>query len=89
MTEQSKGTISKGSPTVTDIAFGQLVPSSDPTKIVINSCFSDISWLEYKKSDGSLYNDVPGGKHRTQVLAQDEGGTWKIDQLAMNVVGTC
>jgi hypothetical protein len=89
ITEQSKGAVSKGSPTVTDISFGQMVPSSDPTEIVINSCFSDAAWLEYKASDGSLLNNVPGGEHRTQVLAKDENGTWKIDQLAMNAVGTC
>jgi hypothetical protein len=89
MAEQAKGAVSKGSPSVTDLSFGQMVPSTDPTEIVINSCFSDVSWLEHKASDGSLYDDVPGGKHRTQVLAEDENGTWKIDQLAMNGVGTC
>lgn len=89
MTEQSKGAVSKGSPEVTDISFGQMAPSTNPTEIVINSCFSDSSWLEYKASDDSLFDSVPGGKHRTQVLAVDENGTWKIDQLAENGVGTC
>jgi hypothetical protein len=89
MAEQAKGAVSKGSPSVTDLSFGQMVPSTDPTEIVINSCFSDASWLEHKAADGSLYDDIPGGKHRTQVLAKDENGTWKIDQLAMNGVGTC
>ncbi|WP_157435799.1 hypothetical protein [Actinospica robiniae] len=89
LTEQSKGAVSKGSPTVADVSFGEMVPSTNPTEIVINSCFSDAAWLEYKATDGSLYNDVPGGKHRTQVLAEVKNGTWKIDQLALNGVGTC
>jgi hypothetical protein len=88
-TEQTKNAVSKGAPVVTGISYGQMVPSSDSTEVVINSCFSDTSWLEYKASDGSLYNGAPGGRHKTQVLAKDEGGTWKIDQLAMNSVGTC
>jgi hypothetical protein len=88
-TEQTKNAVSKGAPVVTDISYGQMVPTADPTEVVINSCFSDKSWLEYKASDGNLYNSTPGGGHKTQVLAEDEDGTWKIDQLAMNSVGTC
>lgn len=87
--EHDKGAVSKGSPVVTGLSFGQVVPQNDPSEIVINSCLSDEAWLEYKATDGSLYNNVPGGKHRTQVLAKDENGVWKIDQLAINVVGTC
>ena len=89
LTEQSKDAVSKGAPVVTNISYGQMIPAANPTQVVINSCFSDSSWLEYKKSDGSLYNNVPGGGHKTQVLAVDEGGTWKIDQLELNSVGTC
>jgi hypothetical protein len=86
--EQSEGAVEKGTPVLRNISFGQQVPASDPTEIVINSVFDDSNWLEYT-SDGHLFNSTPGGCHKTQVLAQDESGTWKIDQLAMNAVGTC
>lgn len=86
--EQSEHVVVKGTPTLTNVSFGQQVPTSAPTEIVINSCFSDAAWLEYT-TDGHLYNNQPGGGHKTQVLAVDQSGTWKIDQLAMNAVGTC
>ena len=89
LAEQDKNAVSKGAPVVTNVTYGQMVPAANPTEVVINSCFSDSSWLEYKASNGSLYNDIPGGGHKTQVLAMNEAGTWKIDQLAMNSVGTC
>jgi hypothetical protein len=89
LTEQTKHAVSKGAPVVTDISYGQMIPAANPTQVVINSCLSSSSWLEYKASDGSLYNNVPGGNHKTQVLAMDENGTWKIDQLEISSVGTC
>jgi hypothetical protein len=89
LAEQEKHAVSKGDPVVTNVSYGEMTPTSNPTQIVINSCFSDASWLEYKASDGSLYNNVPGGRHKTQLLAMDEDGTWKIDQLEIGGVGTC
>lgn len=89
LAEQQKHAVSEGDPVVTNVTYDEMVPAGNPTQIMINSCFSDTSWLEYKASDGSLYNNVPGGQHKTQVLAMDEDGTWKIDQLEIGGVGTC
>ena len=89
LAEQAKKAVSKGAPVVTNISYSQMIPAANPTEVVITSCLSDSSWLEYKASNGSLYNNVPGGRHSTQVLAMNEDGTWKIDQLEMNGVGTC
>jgi hypothetical protein len=89
LAEQQKHAVTKGDPLVTNISYGEMTPTNNPTQIVINSCFSDASWLEYKASDGSLYNNAPGGRHKTQVLAMNEDGTWKIDQLEIGSVGTC
>lgn len=89
LAERNKHAVTKGAPVVTNISYGQMVPAANPTQVVINSCFSDSAWLEYKTSDGTLYNNVPGGSHRTQVLAVDEDGTWKIDQLEIGSAGTC
>jgi hypothetical protein len=86
--EQSEGAVEKGTPVLKNVSFGQQAPASDPTEIVINSEFIDTNWLEYT-TDGHLYNSTPGGCHKTQVLAVDQSGTWKIDQLAMNAAGTC
>jgi hypothetical protein len=86
--EQTEGAVVKGSPVVTNISFGQQVPAGSPTEVVINSSFNDADWLEYT-TDGHLYDKTPGGCHKTQVLVVDESGTWKVDQLAINAVGTC
>lgn len=86
--EQSEGAVVRGQPKVADVAFGEEVPSSDPTEIVINSCVDSTNWLEYT-ADGHLYNSTPGGRHKTQILVQDESGTWKVDQLSSGVVGSC
>lgn len=86
--EQNEGAVDHGAPLVTDITFGQEVPAAAPTQVEVDSCLDDSSWLEYTKS-GKLFNDVPGGRHDTQIMAQDENGTWKIDQLVMNPVGSC
>jgi hypothetical protein len=86
--EKTEGVVVRGTPQLLDVSFGQMVPASNPTEIVINSCFSDASWLEYT-TDGHLYNNIPGGRRKTQVLVVAQNGTWKVDQLAMNAVGTC
>jgi hypothetical protein len=86
--EKTEGAVVRGTPQLSDVTFGQMVPASNPTEVVINSCFSDESWLEYT-TDGHLYNNVPGGRHKTQVLVVEQSGDWKVDQLAMNAVGTC
>ena len=86
--EKTEGAVVRGTPQLLDVAFGQMVPASSPTEVVINSCLDTSSWLEYT-TDGHLYNNVPGGKRKTQVLVVSRNNAWKVDQLAMNAVGTC
>ena len=86
--EQSAGAVVLGSPVLSDIAFGQEVPAGDPTEIVINSCLDDSNWLEYTTGH-LLYNKTPGGRHKTQALAEETSGTWKISQYVSDGVGTC
>lgn len=86
--EKTEGAVVRGAPQLLDVAFGQMLPASSPTEIVINSCLDTSLWLEYT-TDGHLYNNVPGGKRKTQVLVVSRNNTWKVDQLAMNAVGTC
>lgn len=86
--EKTEGVVGRGTPQLLDVSFGQMVPASNPTEIEINSCFSDVSWLEYT-TDGHLYNSTPGGRHKTQVLVVNANGTWKVDQYVSLAVGTC
>ena len=86
--QQSQKSVGKGTPRLLNISFGQMIPPADPTEVVINSCFDDSAWLQYTH-DGELFNDVPGGRHQTQVLVVESNGVWKVDQFAFNKVGTC
>lgn len=86
--EKTEGVVVRGTPQLLDVSFGQMVPASNPTEIVINSCFSDASWLEYT-TDGHLYNNVPGGRHKTQALVVERSGVWKVDKYVSQAVGTC
>lgn len=86
--EKTEGAVVRGTPQLMEITFAQMVPTSNPTEVVINSCLDTSSWLEYT-TDGHLYNNIPGGRRKTQVLVLSQNGVWKVDQLAMNAVGTC
>lgn len=84
---QVQGTVAKGEPVLRP-TVGQMLPATDPTEVVINSQVDDSNWLAYT-SDGRLYDSTPGGCHQSQALVVKKDGVWKVDQLAVNQVGTC
>lgn len=84
--DQVQGSVSKGAP-VLHPTIGQLIPTSDPTQVVINDVIDTRSWLQYT-TDGHLYNDIPGGCRQSQALVVKKDGAWKVDQFAINKVGT-
>ncbi|MEY9861352.1 transcription elongation factor [Catenulispora sp. GAS73] len=84
---KTKGAVSKGAPALNP-TIGQLVPAANPTQVVVNDHMNDANWLLYT-TDGHLFNDVPGGCHQTQALVVEKDGVWKVDQFAINKVGTC
>ncbi|MET7820480.1 hypothetical protein [Micromonospora zamorensis] len=83
--EQKK--ITKGSlalsPKVT-----QFKPEQAPTEAVVLDCVDSTQWLEYKVS-GGLWDDVPGGKHRTTATVKLSGGSWKVSSFLLEESGTC
>jgi hypothetical protein len=81
------GGVTKGAP-VLNPTIGELVPANAPTQVVINDCVQTDSWLVYT-TDGHLYNDVPGGRQKTQALVAYSAGAWKVSQLYIQKVGTC
>jgi hypothetical protein len=85
--DKTEGTVGKGQPVINP-AVSHLVSADNPTQVVINDCFDDSNWLQYT-TDGHLYNNVPGGRHKTQALVVETGSSWKVDQLAVQAVGTC
>ncbi len=83
-----KGAVSKGVP-VLNPAIGQLVPASAPAQVVVNDCVDTSSWLLWTADGKHLFNDVPGGRQKTQALIALVGGAWKMTQLHMQKIGTC
>ncbi|MBR7827826.1 hypothetical protein KDK95_16015 [Actinospica sp. MGRD01-02] len=82
------GAVAHGKPVLLNPTVSQAVPASNPTQVVINDCVQTNAWLLYT-TDGHLYNNVPGGREKTQALVTLNGGTWKVSKLVMEVVGTC
>lgn len=84
---KTKGAITKGAPVLNPSVI-QAVPATNPTQVVISDCTSDKDWLLYT-TDGHLFNATPGGNRKSQALAIETNGVWKIDQLIVQPEGTC
>jgi hypothetical protein len=84
---QQQGIVTKGEP-ILHPQVTSLTPAGSPTQATISDCFDDTHWLEYKSS-GGLVNNTPGGHRATTAIVMNVGGTWKVDQLAVQATGTC
>lgn len=80
--------VSKGSP-VLHPTVGELIPTNNPTQVVVNDCIDTSSWLLWTSDDKRLYNDTPGGRRQTQSLVIYADGAWKVSQMYMQQVGSC
>jgi hypothetical protein len=65
-----------------------LPASAAPLQATITDCVNDTHWLEYK-TDGALFNKIPGGRHATTAVIVDSANGWKVTQLTVRAVGTC
>lgn len=59
-----------------------------PTEETILDCVDATNWLEYKTS-GELWDNEPGGKHRTTATVKEVDGTWKVSSFNLEGKGTC
>jgi hypothetical protein len=84
---QQQGIVTKGEP-VLHPQVTALSPQANPTQATISDCFDATHWLEYK-NNGGLANSTPGGRHSTTAIVVDEGGVWKVSQLAVQAAGAC
>ncbi|MGC9667450.1 hypothetical protein ACNTMW_12945, partial [Planosporangium sp. 12N6] len=85
--DRSQGKVTKGdvvlNPKVTDAK-----PAQAPTEVTVLDCVDSTKWLEYKAS-GELWDDKPGGKHRTTATVKLSDGTWKVSSFILEESGTC
>ncbi len=86
--DQHRGLVSRGTPTFSP-RVAALSPSDAPSRVTIDDCADDSKWLHYDGASGKLEDDVPGGRHRVQALVLKAAGSWKVDELVIQPVGTC
>jgi hypothetical protein len=84
---QAQGIVVKGNPRLQP-QVTSLSPPDDPTEATISDCVDDSHWLDYK-TNGELFNSIPGGRHATMAIVMDTNGQWKVTGLAVQAAGTC
>ncbi len=85
--DRHKGLVTQGRPTFSP-RIAALSPEGDPDRATVDDCADDSGWLHYK-ADGKIEDNIPGGRHRLQALVLKKVGTWKVDRLVIQPVGTC
>lgn len=66
----------------------EVKPAQAPTEMAVLDCVDSTNWLEYKSS-GGLWDDKPGGKHRTTATVVLTDSTWKVSSFILEESGTC
>ena len=85
--DRDQGKVAKGD-VVTNPTVTALQPPDKPTHATITDCVDATNWLEYKTS-GELWDNKPGGKHRTTATVKAVDGTWKVSTFNLEGTGTC
>ena len=85
---QSEGKVVRGEPKV-EHRVTDASPSEDPSSVDLAVCLDDSDWLEYRRSNGKPWDDVPGGRHAMTAVVKRTGGIWKVDSFSLDKAGTC
>ncbi|WP_218639558.1 hypothetical protein [Streptomyces acidiscabies] len=65
-------------------------PEENPTEVLIADCGDSTNWLKYRKSDGQLADDKPGGRRAiTAEVKKQTSGSWKVTRFAVEGLGSC
>ncbi|WP_125937188.1 hypothetical protein [Streptomyces sp. WAC 06738] len=84
MTEdRKKGVVTKGR-----LRLSPTVEIGDATRVVVRDCADASDWLHYTH-DGALEDDVPGGHHRVDATVRPYSGSWRVERLYIDQVGSC
>lgn len=71
-----------------DLVIDPKVTATYASQVTILDCVNDEKWLVYNAS-GGLYNNVPGGRHKTTATVKPADGAWKVSTFALEKAGTC
>lgn len=87
--DREKGLVSKGKP-VLDPKVSAADPADDPRRITITDCGDSTNWLKYRKDNGMLADDVPGGRRLVKATVEKQSdSTWKVSDYGVHEVGSC
>ena len=87
--DEGKGLISRGKPVLQPVVSAA-EPADDPTRVMITDCGDSTNWLKYRKDNGLLADDVPGGRRLIKAAVEKQSdGTWKVSDYGVHEVGSC
>ena len=59
-------------------------------RIGITDCGDSTNWLKYRKDNGMLADDVPGGRRLIKATVEKQSdGTWKVSDYGVHEIGSC
>ncbi|WP_235922136.1 hypothetical protein [Lentzea tibetensis] len=83
------GLVTKGEPKLSP-TVSSVEPADTPTKIVVTDCGDSTNWLKYRKDNGQLADNKPGGRHLINAIVQKQtDGSWKVSDYGVHDAGTC
>ena len=88
-TDHQNGVVTKGEP-ILNPSVSSAEPPDAPTKVVITDCGDSTNWLKYRKDNGQLADDEPGGRRLINAIVQKQSdGAWKVSEYGVHGVASC
>jgi hypothetical protein len=87
LSDRDQGKVTKGD-LVLNPRVTKAKPMQAPTEVTVLDCVDSTKWLVYRTS-GELWDNEPGGKHRTTATVKHSDGTWKVNSFILEESGTC
>lgn len=83
------GLVTKGEPILNPSVYS-VEPTDAPTRIVVTDCGDSTNWLQYRKDNGQLANNEPGGRRLINAVVEKQSdGSWKVSEFAVHELGSC
>lgn len=82
------GLVTKGEPKNVP-KVSSATPAENPTTVMISDCGDSTQWLKYRKNNGKLADDKPGGRQAITAEVKKLNGEWKVTRFAVEAVGSC
>lgn len=81
--------VTRGAP-VNHPAVSSGEPAANPTTVMIADCGDSTHSLKYKEGTDQLADNTPGGRRSiTAEVQRQADGAWRVDQFAVEGLGTC